>query len=279
MICVAPDCDRLDATSEYGVPPVEAAAEILCLAHFRDLVKRRATANETRALAQRRADILAMPKMTCYGNGGTCTNIGVLYPGGPFCAEHAPDPFKPDAEGTSSNAFAKRSVFVLTGREKIAGNTFDDEADDAGNWEQIDLDQQDDDEAKEPMLKAVQCPEDRIPGSVKAAIKRAVAHGWDYRVNLAIGPEPKVIHSVVFTASKDDVEVSSRHEGADLQTLRFKVGWHRRNNDLPIAIGWRELTAALEGQDPNDADKRVMRQAALDVMDVGGQVIEIRPTG
>lgn len=257
MNCVAQDCAGLDAATEFAIAPVEPAAELLCLTHYRDLVKGRAQREEARQQAARRAEILAMPKMTCYGDGGTCTAIGDPYPGGPYCPRHAPNPFAAKA------APAVRSQSLI--------NLFADEADDAGDEEE--------EPVAEPLLPGQTCPPEHMPGSVKTAVKRAQTHGWAHRVTIAIGPEPELLHSVAFSASKDDVTVSSRHEGNDPETLRFKVGWHQRNNDLPIAIGWRELTAALEGTDPNETDKRHMRQAVLDVMDIGGTVTEIRATG
>lgn len=248
-VCAVAVCNRWTVTAEYGTPPTDPATDVVCLDHYRDLKIKRAEAAERAANAAaakaHEQEMATYPGATCYGASGRCPNFGQMYAWGLYCSEHAPYVER-------ASRLPNLVATVSPGSEP----------------------------AVEPLLAAVPCPEDKLPSTVRSALKKALANGWDDAgAMLAIGPAPDAVHSVCFEASKDGVRVCSRHEGDGTKTLSFKSAWWQDHRTLPLRIGWRELTAALDGVNPNLADQQAMREAVLLVLDNGGDVVEIQTTG
>jgi hypothetical protein len=264
MICVTHDCERLTVSVEFGTSG-ELVLGMLCLDCYRNLVARREQARLAAVATKIRADIMAMPKMTCYGLAGECPNLGALYPGGIFCPDHAPRQNGPETETLLPNL---HGTFVLYPDKPAVAKQ---------------LSSPEDAEEKNlfpPMLTAVSCPPEKMPGSVRTAVKLAEKHGWAHSVSLAIGPEPDAVHSVMFSACKQDIRLTSRHEGDGTKALGFKTAWYLPATGLPSRIGWRELSAALAGTDPiEDTDKQAMKDAVMTVLDAGGDLVELQTNG
>lgn len=133
-------------------------------------------------------------------------------------------------------------------------------------------------EVREPMLLAQPCPEDRMPSGIKSAVKLAAANGWDYLVTYAIGPPIEgglEVHSVVFKARKGAVALASRHQKVGEKPFGFNKGFISVNNRLPIALGWRDITAVLGGLDWEKQQTDELRAATLVAMDCGLDFVEM----
>lgn len=127
----------------------------------------------------------------------------------------------------------------------------------------------------EPFMRAQPCPADRVPSTLRSALKAAESNGWTHEVTLAIGPAPELITSVAFRARKDNIVLASRHEQPEGKPMSFKAAWGSKDNSLPIRLGWRELTAALAGADPWQIEVDAMRAAILVCFDAGLEFVSV----
>lgn len=123
-----------------------------------------------------------------------------------------------------------------------------------------------------PLLDAQPCPLPKQPSGVKQAVKLAIVGDWDYVVTYAIGPPVEgglEIHSVLFRAAKANVRLSSRHEKVGEKPFGFKKGWIQIDRKMPIAIGWRDITAVLGGLNWEAQQANELRAAVMTCFDVG----------
>lgn len=102
---------------------------------------------------------------------------------------------------------------------------------------------------REPVLRAVECPPDKLPLNARKAVKLAMANGWVWEATYAIGyslghtDDGEEVHSVVVRARRRALRLAASwvSEKRGVEKMGFESAWVKYPGEIAVRLSSAEL--------------------------------------